>query len=58
MFHRDMIVKKRLLKSYKLMLDFYGIRLVSEETGEVKRAENWRERFENLNRLILSSVSK
>ncbi|XP_058229841.1 opioid growth factor receptor-like [Hemibagrus wyckioides] len=50
LFHRDMIVKKRLLKSYKLMLDFYGIQLVDEETGEVKRAENCRERFENLNR--------
>ncbi|KAK2821281.1 hypothetical protein Q7C36_020624 [Tachysurus vachellii] len=49
-FHKDMMVKKRLLKSYKLMLDFYGIRLVSEETGKVKRAQNWRERFENLNR--------
>ncbi|KAK3512927.1 hypothetical protein QTP70_028994 [Hemibagrus guttatus] len=45
-----MIVKKRLLKSYKLMLDFYGIQLVNEDTGEVRRAENWRDRFENLNR--------
>ncbi|KAF5904604.1 opioid growth factor receptor-like protein 1 [Clarias magur] len=49
-FCEDKTVKKRLLKSYKLMLDFYGIRLVNEETGEVRRANNWRERFENLNR--------
>ncbi|GAA6082126.1 opioid growth factor receptor-like protein 1 isoform X1, partial [Tachysurus ichikawai] len=49
-FHEDKEVKKRLLKSYKLMLDFYGIQLVSEDTGEVERAQNWRERFENLNR--------
>ncbi|KAF4093656.1 hypothetical protein AMELA_G00004260 [Ameiurus melas] len=43
-------VNKRLLKSYKLMLDFYGIELVSEVNGKVKRAENWKERFANLNR--------
>lgn len=41
--------KKNMLKSYKLMLDFYGIRLKNEKTGEVKRALNWAERFENLN---------
>lgn len=49
LFRRDEEVKKRLLTSYKLMLDFYGIELLSEETGEVKRAVNWRERFANLN---------
>lgn len=32
------------------MLGFYGIRLVNKETGEVKRAENWKERFGNLER--------
>ncbi|XP_068598239.1 opioid growth factor receptor-like protein 1 [Brachionichthys hirsutus] len=41
--------KVNLLKSYKLMLDFYGIELCDEETGEVKRALNWEERFKNLN---------
>ncbi|XP_068170518.1 opioid growth factor receptor-like isoform X2 [Antennarius striatus] len=41
--------KYNLLKSYKLMLDFYGIELCNEKTGEVKRALNWKERFENLN---------
>ncbi|XP_060766026.1 opioid growth factor receptor-like protein 1 isoform X1 [Neoarius graeffei] len=49
LFRRDEEVKKRLLTSYKLMLDFYGIELLSEETGEVKRAVNWKERFANLN---------
>ncbi|XP_060765949.1 opioid growth factor receptor-like protein 1 [Neoarius graeffei] len=49
-FREDKKVKKRLLKSYKLMLDFYGIQLVSELTGEVQRSRNWKERFENLNR--------
>ncbi|XP_052397085.1 opioid growth factor receptor [Carassius gibelio] len=42
--------KSRLLDSYELMLGFYGIQLLSRESGEVKRAENWRERFANLER--------
>lgn len=42
--------KSRLLDSYELMLGFYGIQLLNRETGEVKRAENWRERFANLER--------
>ncbi|MCJ8744287.1 hypothetical protein PDJAM_G00116810 [Pangasius djambal] len=50
LFRKDEEVKKKLLMSYKLMLDFYGIELVSEETGEVRRAVNWQERFANLNR--------
>lgn len=31
------------------MLDFYGIELCDEQTGKVKRASNWEERFDNLN---------
>ncbi|MCI4390045.1 hypothetical protein PGIGA_G00118100 [Pangasianodon gigas] len=50
LFRRDEEMKKKLLVSYKLMLDFYGIQLVSEETGEVRCAVNWKERFANLNR--------
>ncbi|XP_058620510.1 opioid growth factor receptor isoform X2 [Onychostoma macrolepis] len=42
--------KSRLLDSYELMLGFYGIQLLNRESGEVKRAENWRERFANLER--------
>ncbi|XP_030068654.1 opioid growth factor receptor [Microcaecilia unicolor] len=42
-------VMDRLIQAYELMLGFYGIRLVSRETGEVARAENWKERFRNLN---------
>ncbi|XP_029005673.1 opioid growth factor receptor-like [Betta splendens] len=38
-----------LLESYKLMLNFYGIRLCDENTGEVERAAHWKERFDNLN---------
>jgi hypothetical protein len=32
-------VRQRLLKSYELMLDFYGMRLADAETGEVGRRE-------------------
>uniref|UniRef100_A0A3Q2PRM2 Opioid growth factor receptor-like protein 1 n=1 Tax=Fundulus heteroclitus TaxID=8078 RepID=A0A3Q2PRM2_FUNHE len=42
--------KRRLVEAYELMLGFYGIRLVNKKTGEVKRAENWKERFGNLER--------
>ncbi|XP_072308943.1 opioid growth factor receptor-like [Eucyclogobius newberryi] len=47
--HND-LAKKNLLESYKLMLDFYGIELCDEKTGEVKRAQNCIDRFINLNR--------
>uniref|UniRef100_A0A8C3UPT8 Opioid growth factor receptor n=1 Tax=Catharus ustulatus TaxID=91951 RepID=A0A8C3UPT8_CATUS len=49
-FRKSKEVMDRFIRAYKLMLGFYGINLVSEETGELERAENWRERFENLNR--------
>lgn len=48
--------KKRLVESYELMLGFYGIRLVNQETGEVGRADNWRERFSNLDRNIHNNL--
>uniref|UniRef100_A0A3Q4BWE0 Opioid growth factor receptor (OGFr) conserved domain-containing protein n=1 Tax=Mola mola TaxID=94237 RepID=A0A3Q4BWE0_MOLML len=48
-FLENVTAKKNLLESYKLMLDFYGIVLCDEETGKVKRASNWDERFQNLN---------
>ncbi|KAF3855883.1 hypothetical protein F7725_016606 [Dissostichus mawsoni] len=40
---------ENLLESYKLMLDFYGIKLLNEQTGELTRALNWKARFNNLN---------
>ncbi|XP_077316446.1 uncharacterized protein LOC143936035 [Lithobates pipiens] len=45
---KDDTVMQRLLESYKLMLGFYGIELVDPKTGEVARACNWFERFDNL----------
>nr|XP_023693891.1 opioid growth factor receptor-like protein 1 [Paramormyrops kingsleyae] len=49
-FRKSEEAKKRLVESYELMLGFYGIQLNDKETGEVKRADNWRERFANLER--------
>ncbi|XP_071750705.1 opioid growth factor receptor [Centroberyx gerrardi] len=49
-FKKSDEAKRRLVESYELMLGFYGIQLVNRETGEVKRAENWKERFGNLER--------
>ncbi|XP_027501558.1 opioid growth factor receptor isoform X1 [Corapipo altera] len=49
-FKRSKEVMERFVRAYELMLRFYGIILVNKETGELKRAENWADRFENLNR--------
>lgn len=50
LIQQDDAAMERLLKSYEMMLGFYGIKLVDRETGQVQRAENWQERFHNLNR--------
>lgn len=44
------VVRERLQRSYSIMLGFYGMQLVSPETGEVRRADNWQERYRNLAR--------
>ncbi|XP_009459868.1 PREDICTED: opioid growth factor receptor [Nipponia nippon] len=49
-FKKSKEVMQRFVRAYQLMLRFYGIILINEETGELKRAENWAERFQNLNR--------
>lgn len=40
---------ERVLKSYQLMLDFYGMEL-DPNTGRITRANNWKSRFQHLNR--------
>ncbi|XP_035755146.1 opioid growth factor receptor isoform X2 [Egretta garzetta] len=49
-FKKSEEVMQRFIRAYQLMLRFYGIILINEKTGELKRAENWAERFQNLNR--------
>ncbi|XP_078334789.1 opioid growth factor receptor-like protein 1 isoform X2 [Crassostrea virginica] len=40
----------RVLRSYEMMLDFYGMELSDKETGKISRAKNWKDRFPHLNR--------
>lgn len=40
---------RRLITSYKMMLDFYGTRIRDEATGELERHENWQRQYHNLN---------
>ncbi|XP_053430252.1 opioid growth factor receptor isoform X2 [Nycticebus coucang] len=42
-------VQERLVRAYELMLGFYGIRLQNRDTGTVCRAQNYQQRFQNLN---------
>lgn len=47
----DPIVVARIIESYKLMLDFYGMRLVSADTGLVARVlppRAYKGRYRNL----------
>jgi len=53
LIQHDEAAVERLLKSYEMMLGFYGIELVDRQTGQVRRAHNWHVRFHNLNRFVL-----
>ena len=47
----DPVIVQRVIESYKLMLDFYGMRLASEATGLVERSlppRNYQQRYQNL----------
>lgn len=47
----DPAITNRIISSYKLMLDFYGMRLVSAESGLVDRSlppRDYRARYRNL----------
>ncbi|XP_063297202.1 opioid growth factor receptor-like protein 1 isoform X1 [Pelobates fuscus] len=39
---------KRFILAYKIMLDFFGLKLM-DKNGNVSRAANWQERFQHLN---------
>ena len=41
-------IMQRIIKSYEMMLDFYGIRLVSSQTGLLDRSEHFSDRYANL----------
>lgn len=41
-------IMQRIMKSYEMMLDFYGMRLISAETGLLDRSEDFNHRYTNL----------
>jgi len=46
----DPILQGRIITSYELMLNFYGMKLVDRKTGKIERnPENWKERYSHLN---------
>ena len=45
----DPVLKRRLRKSYELMLHFYGMKLKDAESGEIERGDDWRNRYRHLN---------
>ncbi len=50
LIREDLSCAKRVVVSYRLMLNFYGFKLINEETGELERdEESWKGRFHNLN---------
>jgi len=59
----DETIMGRILTSYKLMLDFYGMRLENEATGLISRSENHTTQYRNLcrsphNNLRISRILK
>ncbi|KAI0373711.1 hypothetical protein BV20DRAFT_962288 [Pilatotrama ljubarskyi] len=59
----DAASMERLQRSCTMMLGFYGMQLVSSENGEIRRADNWAERYRNLaraphNNLRISRILK
>ena len=47
----DETIVERVLRSYRLMLDFYGMRLEDSETGLLARSDkNYKDRYKNLTR--------
>ncbi|XP_052234347.1 uncharacterized protein LOC127846949 isoform X3 [Dreissena polymorpha] len=46
----DSVAHARVLRAYKMMLNFYGMKLEDETSGEIRRCEeNWKDRYAHLN---------
>jgi len=44
-FRENLEISKRLIKSYELMYNFYGMKIVDRNTGEVARSDKYEERY-------------
>lgn len=61
MIRNEPQIKEKIILSYKLMLNFYGIDLINENDGTVKRAPHWKERefnFTSHNNLRITRILK
>lgn len=45
-----------MVKSYEMMLDFYGITLSDSTTGKLKRSKNYKERWLILFNLLMEDI--
>lgn len=45
----DSALRSRIVKSYELMLDFYGMILEDKKSGKISRSKHFRPRYDNLN---------
>lgn len=52
-FKKTKEATKRFIMAYKIMLDFFGLKLV-DKNGNVSRAANWQDRFHHLNEYVSS----
>jgi hypothetical protein len=41
-------IRNRLLKSFEMMLDFYGMKISDRNLGKIERADNHHKRYSNL----------
>jgi len=46
----DPVIRRRLLRSYQMMLEFYGMRLVDARLGLLTRSDAYASRYKHLNR--------
>ena len=44
--------RNRVVRSYQLMLDFYGMQIADEATGRIERTPGFRKRYDNLTRSL------
>lgn len=51
----DPVIIERIIRSYELMLDFYGMQLESAESGLLKRSDNYKGQYTNLMRQYIQN---
>ena len=47
--NKDKAVQTRFRRSYEVMLDFFGMKLVDRNTGKIARSADYKDRYHNLN---------